>query len=155
MHKLLEEFFRKRYQRKIRKKLGKVGDNLCILSKNIQIDYPEKIEIGNDCKINVGVTINARGGVIIGNGVTLSSGSKLITSGYDLNLWKETNKRVHQNSAIVIGDNVWICTNAIVLPGVKITGNHVVVAGGAVVTKDIEEDNVIVGGIPATIIKKF
>ena len=38
-----------------------------------------------------------------------------------------------------------------ILPGVTI-GNNVIVAAGAVVTKDVP-DNVIVGGVPAKVIK--
>ena len=40
-----------------------------------------------------------------------------------------------------------------ILPGVTI-GNNVVVAAGAVVTKNVP-DNVLVGGIPAKIIKEI
>lgn len=52
---------------------------------------------------------------------------------------------------VIIGDDVWIGTGAIILDGVTI-GNHVVVAAGAVVTKDVPE-YAVVGGIPARIIK--
>ncbi|EKT59812.1 MULTISPECIES: CatB-related O-acetyltransferase [Providencia] len=51
----------------------------------------------------------------------------------------------------IIGNDVWIGANAIVLDGVKI-GNGVIIAAGAVVTKDIP-DYAIVAGIPAKIIK--
>lgn len=50
-----------------------------------------------------------------------------------------------------IGDNVWIGGRAVINPGVKI-GNDVVIASGAIVTKDIP-DNVVVGGNPASVIK--
>jgi len=53
-----------------------------------------------------------------------------------------------------MGDNCWIATNAIILPGVEL-GNHVVVAAGAIVNKSFREDNIIIGGIPAKIIKKI
>ena len=46
---------------------------------------------------------------------------------------------------------VWIGGNVTILPGVTI-GNNVVVAAGAVVTKDIP-DNTLVGGVPAKKIK--
>ena len=54
--------------------------------------------------------------------------------------------------SVVIGDDVWIGTRCIILPGVKI-GSGVIVGAGAVVTKDIP-DNCIVSGVPATIIMK-
>lgn len=46
-----------------------------------------------------------------------------------------------------VGEKVWIGGNVTILPGVTI-GNNVVVAAGAVVTKDIP-DNTLVGGVPA------
>ena len=52
---------------------------------------------------------------------------------------------------IVIGNKVWIGDNATILPGVTI-GENSIVAAGAVVTKDVPA-NVIVGGLPARIIK--
>ena len=48
-------------------------------------------------------------------------------------------------------NDVWIGGNVTILPGVNI-GNNVVVAAGAVVTKDVP-DNCVVGGIPAKKIK--
>lgn len=51
----------------------------------------------------------------------------------------------------VIGNDVWIGTRAIIMPGVRI-GNGVIIGAGAVVTKDIP-DYAIVGGIPARILK--
>lgn len=47
----------------------------------------------------------------------------------------------------------WLCVNSVILPGVHITGKGVIVAAGAVVTNDITDDFVIVGGIPARIVK--
>ncbi len=52
--------------------------------------------------------------------------------------------------SIEIGHDVWIGSRASVVDGVKI-GNGVIVAAGAVVTKDIP-DYAVVGGIPARII---
>ena len=52
---------------------------------------------------------------------------------------------------IVIADDVWIGTNAIVLSGVTI-GQGAVIAAGSVVVKDVEP-YAIVGGNPAKLIK--
>jgi acetyltransferase-like isoleucine patch superfamily enzyme len=54
---------------------------------------------------------------------------------------------------IVIGENSWIGANAVITSGVVI-GKHVVVAGGSVVTKSVE-DYSIVAGNPARVIKRF
>lgn len=61
------------------------------------------------------------------------------------------NSALRNNEPVVIGNDVWIGANAIILPGVRI-GNGVVIAAGAVVTKHIE-DYAIVGGVPAKVIK--
>ena len=50
-----------------------------------------------------------------------------------------------------LGNDVWLGANVIVTAGVNI-GNHVIVAAGAVVTKDIP-DYAIVGGVPAKVLK--
>ena len=49
----------------------------------------------------------------------------------------------------IVNSNIF--ANAVILPGVKI-GNNVVVAAGAVVTKDVEDDS-IVAGVPAVKIR--
>lgn len=57
-----------------------------------------------------------------------------------------------QRKPVVIGDDVWIGTRAIILPGIKI-GSHSIIGAGSVVTKDVPE-YAIVAGNPA-VIKKF
>ncbi len=52
---------------------------------------------------------------------------------------------------VVIDDDVWIGTRAIILPGVKI-GTGAIVGAGAVVTRDVPA-YAVVGGIPARVIK--
>ena len=54
---------------------------------------------------------------------------------------------------IRIGNNVWIGAQATVLPGVTID-DGAIIAAGAVVSRDVPA-NVIVGGVPAKIIKKI
>lgn len=56
-----------------------------------------------------------------------------------------------QGKSVRIGNDVWIGGNCTILPGVTI-GNKVVVAAGAVVTREVP-DNCVVGGVPARVIK--
>ena len=65
---------------------------------------------------------------------------------------KDVAKGWDNKGDIVIGNDVWIGYNAIILSGVKI-GDGAIVATGAVVTKDVKPYE-IVGGIPAKVIRK-
>ena len=84
----------------------------------------------------------------IGSHVNLAQG--IVVTALNHN-FKDTTLRIDEQGIstkpVVIGDDVWIGANAVILPGVTI-GKHVVVAAGAVVTKDVP-DNCIVGGVPA------
>jgi len=53
-----------------------------------------------------------------------------------------------------IEDNCWIASNVIILSGVML-GPHTIAAVGAVVTKSFPEENQVICGNPAMIIKKL
>jgi len=61
--------------------------------------------------------------------------------------------RQEKDPSIIIGDHVWIGSNAKILKGVKIA-NNTVIAANSVVTKSFSEENVLIGGYPARIIKE-
>lgn len=137
------------------KTLKQCGHELKVLG-HITCFSPERIAIGDRCKLNERVILNGRSGINIGNDVTLSYGAMVLSTGYDLDKFMFSGKRVHlENQPVLIGDHCWICANAIILPGVKITGEYVVVAAGAVVNKDILESRVVVAGNPAKIVKRY
>ena len=110
------------------------------------------VVIGDHTRIGLHNTII--GPVTIGNHVNLAQGITVTALNHNFD---DTTKRIDEQGIatkpVVISDDVWIGANAVILPGVTI-GRHVVVAAGAVVTKDVP-DNTIVGGVPATIIKKL
>ena len=58
-----------------------------------------------------------------------------------------------ETEQVVIGKNVWIGANSVILPGVKIGNNSVIGAGSAVI-KDVPPYSVAVGN-PAKIIKQY
>ena len=143
-----------KFKKFVKDKVAYCGDGLCVFGEP-ELSYPEKITIGKRCKINNLVYLNARSGITICDDVTLSRGVKLISTGYDLDLFFSQGERIHiTDKPIYIGNHCWICADAIILPGVEITGEYVVVAAGAVVTKSIKESRVIVAGNPARVIKK-
>lgn len=139
----------------VKQKINSCGGNLEVFG-DVQILYPERVEIGENCKLNHQVYLNARSGIKIGDDVTISYGAKIISTGYDLNEWIERGNRRHfEDQPIFIGNRCWIGAGAMILPNVNITGEFVVIAAGAVVTNDITENKVVVAGNPAKIIKKL
>lgn len=110
------------------------------------------VMIGDNTRVGLHNTII--GPVTIGNHVNLAQGITVTALNHN---YSDTTKRIDEQGVstkpVIIGDDVWIGANAAVLPGVTI-GSHVVVAAGAVVTKDVPE-NTIVGGVPAQIIKNL
>ncbi len=65
--------------------------------------------------------------------------------------FKQLGPTVKTKGDVVIGNDVWIGTNAIILSGVNI-GDGAIVAAGSVVTKNVPA-YAIVGGVPAEVIK--
>lgn len=108
------------------------------------------ISIGNNVLINYGCEFDAIGGPVkIGHCVLFGPGVKLITLKRDYSDYKSPMYfQAHINSQyITIEDDVWIGSNAIIMPNVKI-GRGAIVGAGAVVTKDVKPYS-IVGGVPA------
>ena len=106
--------------------------------------------IGDHTRIGLHNTII--GPVSIGNNVNLAQGITVTALNHNFG---DATKRIDEQGVstkpVVIGDDVWIGANVVVLPGVTI-GSHCVVAAGAVVTKDVP-DHTLVAGVPAKVIK--
>lgn len=90
---------------------------------------PYLIKIGNNCQITNGVKIFTHGG---------SGAARLKHSKFDC------------FGKVVLGDNVYVGTNALIMPGVTV-GNNVLIAAGSVVTNSVPSD-VVIGGNPARIV---
>ena len=89
----------------------------------------------------------------IGDNVTITSGVRLLTHDGSAWLFNDESGRRYLYRKVIIGNNVFIGSNAIIMPGVQIEDN-VIVAAGSVVTKSVPKGN-IVGGNPAKIIGSF
>lgn len=118
-----------------------------------RILYGNRIKFGKNVRLNEDVFLHAVAGIEIGENTTLSTGVQVITETYDLSSYKNYVKRQHNGKKIIIGKNVWIGANAIILPGVNIRDN-IVVGAGSVVTKDLTDEYTVYAGNPAKIINK-
>ena len=61
----------------------------------------------------------------------------------------------HVRGGVIIGNHVWIGADAIILPGVEITGEYIVIGAGAIVTRNITEGYCVYVGNPASKIKNL
>lgn len=130
------------------------GGHLHIHGKACIIN-PKNITIGKNCSINPNVYINAMNPVRIGDNVTLSAGCSIISASLDVNNFLTGGHAHVEDDGIYIGDNVWIGANATILGGAKSICDHVIIAAGAVVTKEITERYTVWGGVDAKLIKRL
>ena len=143
-----------------------VGENSHIRGEMLVFPYGGKIKIGKNCFIGENSKIWSGDEITIGNDVLVSHNVNIIdTNTHEIDPKERSNGFINLTSKghptekgsivtskIVIGDNVWINFNSIILKGVKI-GAGSIIAAGSVVTSDVPE-NSFVAGTPARIINK-
>lgn len=138
----------------------------------IRVHGKSRIEIGNNCRIDRGVRLLSSNSstIIIGDGTriglysvfnggdSIHIGEKVLISGF---VYLQTSMHNHSKNLnvqeqgyshlpIELNDDAWLGAHVVVLPGCKI-GKGVVVGSNAVVTKSVENYN-IVTGVPAKVI---
>lgn len=91
------------------------------------------IKIGKDCLFSKNITIRISDGHII----------------KDIN----TNEIINESKDIVIGDHVWITEGVTIFKG-SVIPNNTIVGYKSLVTKKFTEENTIIAGIPAKIVKR-
>ena len=129
---------------------GKSVDENFGLFPPFSTDCGKNIHVGKNAFINSGCRFQDQGGIFIGDGVLIGHNVVLATLNHDIDPQKRSDMFP---APIRIGNNVWIGAQATVLPGVTID-DGAIIAAGAVVSRDVPA-NVIVGGVPAKIIKKI
>lgn len=127
---------------------GKNLDESFMLFPPFHTNCGKNIEIGKNVFINSGCHFQDQGGIKIGDGTFIGPNVVLATLNHGIEPEKRGNL---YPKPITIGNGVWIGGNVSILPGV-VLGDNVIVGAGAVVTKNFPA-NVIIGGVPAKIIK--
>lgn len=128
-----------------------VGDNVSIHS-DVYLLNVDNLSIGNNVSIHPMCYFEAWGGIKIGDDVSIAHAVTVLSVNHiysDLNI--PIKDQGIECRTTEIKPNVWIGAKASILGGVTI-GSGSIVASGSVVTKTIGE-NVIIGGVPARIIK--
>lgn len=120
--------------------------------------YPERYArwIG----VNIGITPHFYGVIswgsepwiiTIGDNVHITGGCKFIAHDGGTLIFRDRIPDLEITKPIVIGNNVYIGEEAMILPGVNI-GNNVIIGARSVVTKDIPS-NSVAAGVPCRVIK--
>lgn len=135
----------------INKLLGYQPDNLELLSP-FTCDYGSNIVLGKNVFINSNCYFMDGAKITVGDNVFIGPSCGFYTANHPLD-YQTRNQGIEQALPILIGNNVWLGGNVIVLPGVEI-GDGCVIGAGSVVTKDIEA-NSIATGVPCKVIKKI
>ena len=129
------------------KKLGNVR-----IRDGVTIYYPYKIQMSNAVTLNEHIYLSGYGGIEIGEGCRIGTGTTIISSDHAFDKLDEPiRKQGLIAGKVVLKENVWVGANVTILKGVTI-GKNAIIAAGAVVTDDVP-DNAIAGGVPAKIIK--
>lgn len=111
------------------------------VGKNSHINHSCCIWAGERSKIILGDNL------LMGPGVCIFSGNHSTLKGQPMTFQER------KEESVVIGDDVWLGAHSIITAGTHIA-NGVIVAAGAVVTRSITQEGVIVAGIPAKIIRE-
>lgn len=113
-------------------------------------DCGKNTRIGERVFVNSGCRFQDQGGITIGDDTLIGHNVVIATLNHDLD---PSQRATTVPRPVVIGDRVWVGSNATILPGVAI-GEGAVVAAGAVVTKDVPA-RTVVGGVPARTIREI
>ncbi len=111
-----------------------------------------KLVIGDNVGVSEFCYFAVRGNISIGDNVIFGPGVKIFSENHSFKLFEKVFRLQEEiRNEVIIGNNVWIGSNTIILPGVTIEDNAVI-AAGSVVNKNIN-NGTLHGGIPAKQIK--
>jgi acetyltransferase-like isoleucine patch superfamily enzyme len=107
-----------------------------------------QVRIGRNSHINRDCVLDVRGGLTIGENVSVSADVSIVTIAK-----LATSRGPAERKAVSIEDNVWIGTRAIIMPGVTL-GRGAVVGAGAVVINDVPPLAIVFGSPARTVGKR-
>lgn len=137
--------------RMIKDIFGSVGEGVWI-EPPLTLAFGKTVTLGNGVYINSNLTLVDDYKITIGNGVLLAPNVTISATGHPVHHKLRTHGEMY-SFEVVIGDNVWIGSNAVICPGVTI-GENSVIGAGSIVTKDIPA-NCMAAGNPCKVIREI
>lgn len=131
-----------------------------ILGEGVTISRGANISVGKEAKLTLSknVIISYTAKIICHNEITFGEGSMISWQSYVIDtdfhpIFDLQGKKINENKPILIGDNVWIGFNCLILKGVVVS-NNTIVGANSVLGKTVSTENVILAGNPAKIAKE-
>jgi putative colanic acid biosynthesis acetyltransferase WcaF len=130
----------------VREQFGSVGRNFKI-GKNVIVEHPENLQIGDNVTIHHNVFIYAYSPIIIEDGALIAQGASLITPKHD---FRKTGKELEE---AVISKSIRICHDAVInseamiLGGITV-GEGAIVSAKSLVIRNVEPHTYVIG-VPA------
>ncbi len=112
-----------------------------------QIDFGRRLHLAPGVFINHSFTVMSIGGISVGEGTFIGPNVTIVTDNHRLD-----DVTILNCHPVSVGRGVWIGAGASIMPGVTV-GDDAVIAGGAVVTKDVPA-HAVVAGVPARVIRE-
>lgn len=147
-------FFRLMRRKSLELSLGQSLAGL-YLDPDVRITGYENLRLGENFSMHYWGYLSAEGGISIGKNVAIGHHCSILTTEHGFTASDTPIKFQPISKAPVrIDDNVWLGANVTILGGVHLRSGTVV-AAGAVVTRSFDEKNIILAGVPASILKRY
>lgn len=133
------------------RKISKIKSKVGTLGTNVQFDistsfiYPENLIFGDNVYIGPKGFLNAKGNIEIKSGTIIGPNLMILTANHN---FKDPNYLPYDETyvlkRVLIGENVWIGANVIILPGAEIE-EGAIIGAGTVVSGKIPRMAVVIG----------
>lgn len=125
--------------------------NMVIIKTRAYFGTGEYLVIGNNSQL--GVNCKVENDLVLGENVVMGPDVIIMSSSHSFErLDLPINRQKHPpRRPVVIGNDVWIGTRVLILPGVQV-GDQAIIGAGAVVTKNVPA-RALVAGNPARLIR--
>jgi maltose O-acetyltransferase len=120
-------------------------------SRGVVILSPRNVKIGADVTINVGCRLDGNGGLDVGSFSMFGTNVTILTASHKFgNIDVPMKQQGNWTKKTIVGSDVWVGSNAVIMPGV-VLGDGSIIGANSVVTKNVKPLN-IVAGSPAKVI---